>query len=433
MPSRTYDRVLFWFRDDLRLNDNLALRHALDRARQVHAVFVFDPLRWSKTPRGFDKTGPFRTNFLLETLEDLRQQVARAGGELWLEQGAPQEVLPRLARRWGAQAVFATQAYTQEEEDREMELAALLPLHLYHNSVLLDFDDLPFGDRKTPSTFTDFRLRAEERWSVPELAAPPERLWPAPEPAPGPEALPPRRPVRPHPATAFPFGGGSTQAWLRLEQYFWKSQDLARYKVTRDQMLGPGFSSKFSPWLANGAISPREIYWEVKRFEQQHGANESTYWMVFELLWRDFFKLMALKFGPKLFWPGGIKGKPPRGKWDPEAFERWRLGQTGQPFCDANMRELLLTGFMSNRGRQNAASYLVHELGLPWLAGAQWFESQLIDYDPTSNYGNWTYLAGVGNDPRGERTFNLEGQAQRYDPQGEFQRLWLGAQAPPEP
>ena len=107
-----------------------------------------------------------------------------------------------------------------------------------------------------------------------------------------------------------------------------------------------------------------------------------------------------------------------------QALERWRTGTTGDDFVDANMRELLFTGFISNRGRQNVASYLVHQLKQDWRKGAAWFESLLIDYDVCSNYGNWMYAAGVGNDPR-DRIFNTRKQASMYDGDGGYRRLWL--------
>ena len=110
---------------------------------------------------------------------------------------------------------------------------------------------------------------------------------------------------------------------------------------------------------------------------------------------------------------------------DPKTFHRWKEGRTPNAFVNANMIELATTGWMSNRGRQNVASYLVHDLGQDWLAGARHFEEHLIDYDPCSNYGNWMYLGGVGNDPRPNRAFNLEKQAEFYDPDSKFRNLWL--------
>jgi deoxyribodipyrimidine photo-lyase len=142
------------------------------------------------------------------------------------------------------------------------------------------------------------------------------------------------------------------------------------------------------------------------------------------LLWRDFFRFVARKYDTALFRPTGILNVQKPWKEDWQAFERWKQGITGVGFVDANMRELLLTGFMSNRGRQNVASYLVKDLKVHWLMGAEWFESHLIDYDVCSNYGNWNYAAGIGNDPREDRYFNIPKQASMYDPHGDYVRRW---------
>lgn len=158
----------------------------------------------------------------------------------------------------------------------------------------------------------------------------------------------------------------------------------------------------------------------------QFGANESTYWLVFELLWRDFFRFMFKKHQTKLFQAAGITSEKTIPKSVGEKLlNTWVNGTTGVGFIDANMRELQLTGFMSNRGRQNVASYLCNDLKLDWRYGAAYFEQQLIDYDVCSNWGNWAYLAGVGNDPRENRYFNIEKQAQDYDKNKAFRNLWL--------
>jgi deoxyribodipyrimidine photo-lyase len=194
--------------------------------------------------------------------------------------------------------------------------------------------------------------------------------------------------------------------------------------------MGLDGSTKFSPYLALGCLSPRYIYHEIKRYERVNGGQtDGSYWLVFELMWRDFFKLVAVKFGSRLFHRHGIHPYPPadRLQWrqDPVAFEKWTQGRTGIPWVDAAMRELLQTGFMSNRLRQNVASFLCHSLRLDWRLGAAWFESQLIDHDVHSNYGNWLYIAGLGNDPRENRKFNMIKQARDYDPQGRYVKLWV--------
>ena len=182
-------------------------------------------------------------------------------------------------------------------------------------------------------------------------------------------------------------------------------------------MLGEDYSSKFSAWLSVGCISPREIYEEVKNYEKVFGANDSTYWLIFELLWRDYFGFYLQKDKLRFF-------RQASQLTSTVGLNAWKEGRTGEPFIDANMTELRLTGFMSNRGRQNVASYLCNNLKVDWRYGAAYFEQQLIDYDVCSNWGNWAYLAGVGNDPRANRYFNTAKQAAIYDPQGRYVQLW---------
>ncbi|MEP2056216.1 MAG: FAD-binding domain-containing protein [Maribacter litoralis] len=176
--------------------------------------------------------------------------------------------------------------------------------------------------------------------------------------------------------------------------------------------------------MSNGSISPRTIYWEVVRFEKEIIKNQSTYWLIFELIWRDYFKYISLKHSDKIFHLSGILQKPYDWKTDKQSLKKWTNGNTKEAFVNANMRELSETGWMSNRGRQNVASFWSKELEQDWRMGAAYFESMLIDYDVHSNWGNWMYNSGVGNDPR-NRKFNIESQAERYDSAGSYQRLWL--------
>jgi len=164
----------------------------------------------------------------------------------------------------------------------------------------------------------------------------------------------------------------------------------------------------------------------IFRYEREHTANESTYWLYFELLWREFFHWRALVDGRLLFKQSGRAGKRLLTTFEPRRFARWCAGDTDYPLVNALMRQLNATGWMSNRGRQIAASCLIHELALDWRYGAAYFEQQLIDYDVGSNYGNWQYIAGVGSDPRGGRQFNLEKQAADHDPDGVFTKKWGG-------
>jgi deoxyribodipyrimidine photo-lyase len=290
---------------------------------------------------------------------------------------------------------------------------------------LIHPEDLPFALRDLPDIFTQYRKIVEARLFV-------RACFPTPTAV---QALAhTEAPFEPHfPDTiadvrsALPFQGGEPAGQARLHDYVWKSDLLRTYKETRNGLIGPDYSSKFSAWLADGCISPRQVFHEVRRYESERVANDSTYWMIFELLWRDYFRLVMGKFGTALFSIDGISRRSTRRSWGRNSadFQAWVSGNTGNQFIDANMRELLLTGFMSNRGRQNVASYFVNELGLDWRLGAQYFEEALVDYDVYSNWGNWAYLAGVGNDPRENRRFNITRQADVYDPAGSYQKLWL--------
>ena len=196
------------------------------------------------------------------------------------------------------------------------------------------------------------------------------------------------------------FVGGETAGLSRVQEYIFDKDCLKDYFETRNGMIGADYSSKFSPWLAHGCVSPRWIYQEVSAYEKRRVKNKSTYWLLFELTWRDFFRFFCVKHGNSVFFLGGPAGASwkwtsPEGAAAAEALTRWKQGFTGQPLVDANMRELLLTGFMSNRGRQNVASYLTQDLNLDWRYGAAHFEELLIDHDVTANWGNWASAAGV--------------------------------------
>jgi deoxyribodipyrimidine photo-lyase len=336
-------------------------------------------------------------------------------------------VITYLARRTGATRVFC-EAIPAPEEIAEVAAlrAAGLEVQETWQSSLLDPADLPFAIANLPEVFTRFRQAAEAAGiTPPPPVGAPDRL---PSPPPGldsPEPVwtqaPPRGPA------AFPFGdpafnGSEAAAQAHLGRYF-ASGLPQTYKATRNGLIGPDYSTKFSPWLATGALSARSVFEALRGHEDRYGANESTYWILFELLWRDFFRFWSLKHGQRLFRARGLGDHPPP-RHDPEAFAAWREGRTGHAFIDAAMRELKATGYLSNRMRQVVASYLIHDLRDDWRAGAAWFESRLIDYDVCSNQGNWLYLAGRGADPRQGRRFNPDKQASDYDPDGAYRRLW---------
>jgi len=229
------------------------------------------------------------------------------------------------------------------------------------------------------------------------------------------------------PRGVMPFQGGENAALQRLQKWMFDDDKLKDYFVIRNGMLGEGYSSKLSPWLAVGCISPRRVWKAAQRYEKERVKNKSTYWLTFELTWRDFFIYMARSQGDRIFLPGGIIGDGTPWRGSPDALFRWKEGRTGDPLVDANMRELRTTGFMSNRGRQNVASFLIFDLVVDWRYGAAHFEEHLLDYDPCSNWGNWVAAAGL----TGQRVnrFNTKKQLKDYDPRREYVKHWAESTA----
>lgn len=427
-------RAIVWFRNDLRIRDNSVLSKAALSAKEIIPVFCFDPRWYRELDLGFKKTGALRTRFLLESLVDLKSSLRQLGSDLVILMGRPEVEIAQLAARMNANRVFASKEVTREELQVEEGLEKSLfeqnqDLELLWQSTLFHEDDIPWPINRLPDVFTRFRKENEKFTAIREEVESPKTLNPLPEnlptKLPSLEELGFENEPEIDEKAAIQFEGGENAAWQRLDDYFWKESHLKAYKYTRNGLLGLNYSSKFSAWLALGCISPRSIYYEVKNYERDVKKNSSTYWLIFELIWRDYFRFVCKRYGHLVFQKGGIKAEQHAYKNYKPAFDRWIRGQTGIPFIDANMRELAMTGFMSNRGRQNVASFLVKDLDIDWRWGAAWFESRLIDYDVCSNWGNWMYVAGVGNDPRENRYFNIISQAQKYDSKGDFVRHWI--------
>jgi deoxyribodipyrimidine photo-lyase len=425
--------AVLWFKTDLRLHDNETLVKAIAQSEKIVPVYCFDDSHFETTSYGFKKTGHFRAQFLLESLQDLDKNLRELGSGLIILKGKPEIEIPKIVQQYKAQKVFAKREVTFEEKQTEIlvqnELWKLqCEIETFSTSTLYHAQDLPFSIKDIPDVFTSFRKKTEKESTVRGIFIKPIQINSPVLPA---MELPSLSSLgltftAIDSRAAIHFKGGETVACDRLDHYFFETHAISNYKETRNGMIGSDYSSKFSAWLAQGCISPRYIYHKLKEYEATFEANESTYWLVFELLWRDYFRFMMKKHQNSFFKKSGIQNKGITvNQHNIDQLQNWIDGKTRVDFIDANMRELQLTGFMSNRGRQNTASYFCNDLKLDWRYGAAYFEQQLIDYDVCSNWGNWAYLAGVGNDPRGNRSFNIEKQAKDYDKSQLFRTLWL--------
>ncbi|OKH11508.1 DASH family cryptochrome [[Limnothrix rosea] IAM M-220] len=429
-------RILLWYRHDLRLHDHQPLDTARQQGAEIVPLYCFDPREFATTASGFPKTGNFRGQFLRESVADLRASLQERGNNLLIRSGKPEVIIPQLCAQYKIESVYWHREVTSEEMRVEKRLKKALnqqkvAVQTFWGTTLHEPAELPFGMPQVPEVFTKFRKTVEKYAEIAPALPQPTTLPPLPRKLANKLGDIPTlkdlglAKVEGDRRGVLNFVGGETEGIKRLKDYFWQGNHLKHYKKTRNGLLGADYSSKFSPWLAQGCLSARYIAAQVAQYEAERVANDSTYWLIFELLWRDYFRWISAKHGIKIFQPEGLQGVKIPWKRDLEAFELWRTGQTGIPFVDANMRELLQTGFMSNRGRQNVGSFLTKNLGIDWRLGAEWFESQLIDYDVCSNWGNWNYTAGVGNDARGFRYFNIPKQAKDYDPQGKYVRHWI--------
>lgn len=420
------NREIVWLRQDLRVADN-SLFHFTSPPDQLLCVHVLEYAWLAPALPGINvpRIGPARLQFLWQSLIALRGELLKRGSDLLVRVGDPVEVIAGLAEQLGASRIRVRPDAGHDEAEAVSALAIRLAgraeVTLHESGLLFAEADLPIAVADLPSSFSAFRRQAEKVWRVPASRQAPVTLPPWPREAA--RGLPPLREVcskaadwQPDPRGHFRFSGGEAAGQERLEHYLWVSSAVARYRQTRNDLVGADFSTRLSPWLAHGCLSARQVHDAVRAWEAEHGGNDSSYWVVFELLWRDYFHWAARREGGAFF---GERRLPPMG----DVFHAWRCATTGVPFVDAAMRELAATGWLSNRARQNAASFLVRHLKGDWRQGAAWFEHCLIDHDVASNWGNWRYLAGVGRD-RHSRALDVHAQAEHYDPHGAYAALW---------
>tara|TARA_B100001741_G_scaffold313639_1_gene320818 strand:- start:1002 stop:2318 length:1317 start_codon:yes stop_codon:yes gene_type:complete len=429
-------KSIVWFTNNLRVFDNASLYRASKDSDKVIGYYNFQSKNFENDKWGFKRTEGFRLKFLLESLENLKINLLDLNISLIIDFSPNMEGLVKWINQLKISSIYYQKEWTDYEILNEKELKNKLPKGFKFNNEFDQFLFHPIDVKKSIESIDDifsvFRKKIEKNIKVRECTPTPKKLdnsnllkikFDIPKMS----SLGYDN-IIVHPNSAFPFLGGSNEGIKRIDYYFWKSKKLSFYKKTRNGLLKTDYSSKLSSWLANGALSAKQIYWEVKNYEKKVLKNSSTYWLIFELLWRDYFKFISMKYGNKIFHLNGISSAKRDWNRDTKKINDWINGKTKEPFIDSNMIELKKTGWMSNRGRQNVASYLTKDLQIDWRIGAAYFESMLIDYDVHSNYGNWMYNAGVGNDPLPDRKFNPKIQSERYDPNKIFQKLWLNTQ-----
>ncbi|PTP92335.1 DASH family cryptochrome [Vibrio splendidus] len=439
---------LYLFTNDLRINDNQLLNCAAHGVDNLICVIVEPTLvRFSADLAQEQSYGAHRQAFVSQSIANLESNLVKLGQQLvlirsnHLEPGAAEQTLSQIIATQHVTHFFANAHCGYDERRlihsvhrRHPDLITCLP----HHSTLIDSHELPFELSKVPSSFTKFR-KLVEHLDVSDGETFISALPPAVRLA-STSTISLFSSPNEESAVISDYLGGEDAGLAHLDNYF--SHDYAfNYKQTRNAFDGIENSTKFSPWLALGCVSPKTIYRHLKQFEAEHGSNDSTYWIYFELLWREYFYWKCLSLGSSLFGDSSNRElySPNSSATSNRDFAKWKSGNTNYPIVDACMRQLNTTGYMSNRGRQLAASCLIYELGIDWRHGAAYFESQLIDYDVASNWGNWAYIAGAlrpqvstqtnkqknANQAQPKsRHFDLGKQTDMYDPDHAFINKW---------
>jgi len=422
---------LVWFRNDLRLADNPALRHACAEAGEVAALFVISPTQWQQ-----HKMAPIRQQFLLSQVDELGKALAALGIPLHLLRVETFAEMPTalasLSRELGVSQLYANQAIEIDEQRRDLAVSAMLAeqevsCHWFNGCCVLPPGRVLTGSGEMFKVFTPFSrawLKALEEDGFVIHRAPAPRAEPLPwQPlaerewsygALGEVTPDPRWPV------------GEAEAQRRLHAFL--EQAVLDYGETRDFPAQAG-TSILSSYLAAGIISPRQCVGALQQrlgHRPQSKAQPGFVWLN-ELVWREFYRhLLVLVPTLSMNLPFKPETAALPWSWDPVAFAAWCEGRTGYPIVDAAMRCLNATGWMHNRLRMIVASFLTKDLHIHWRLGEDYFMSQLIDGDLAANNGGWQWAAGTGADAAPYfRVFNPTTQGQRFDPEGDFIRTWV--------
>ena len=403
--------VVWWIRRDLRLNDNTALKSAVNTGLPIIPLFIIDPAL-KKSP------GHTRQNFLYEGLHCLQKDLSSRGNALVIKEGSPLNILAELVANYEVQMIFAEEDFTPYAIKRDDRIAQSLPLTLTSGLTFIHPGQVRKSDGNPYTIFTPF----SKAWkSLPITASEP---WKAPiniltNPA-----------IKSNPFSTYTksslFNAGEYEASQRLFQF---TQDkIYNYKEERDRMDLDG-TSTLSPYLRFGMLSINQALFAIPKIQNRNLSNSQEQGVATwfnELIWREFYQNILYHF-PNVK-QEAFNPKYRNIEWlnSAEHLNAWKNGQTGFPIVDAAMRQLSSTGWMHNRARMIVASFLSKDLLINWQEGESWFMDNLIDGDLAANNGGWQWTAGVGTDAAPYfRIFNPYLQSEKFDPQGKYIRKWI--------
>ena len=388
------------------MEDNQGLYRALSSGIHVLPIFIFDPEILKELPRD-----DARVSFIHQTLRQMREVLRDGhGASLAVFHGKPEEVFRGLADQWDIKAVYTNRDYepyakTRDEAVQSLLDAAGIPLHTFKDQVIFEKSEVVKGDGDPYVVYTPYMKKWKEVFS--EVGEP--------EPAPSESKLEHLIPEKDLP---FPTLEeiGFTQSAITVPDYNLEENLISRYEQTRNIPARDG-TSHLGPHLRFGTVSIRKVLQRARK------AENETFWN--ELIWREFFMQILWHFPHTV--EEAFKKQYDRIRWRnrEEEFDRWKEGKTGYALVDAGMRQLNQTGYMHNRVRMLVASFLCKHLLIDWRWGEAYFAEKLLDYELSSNVGNWQWAAGSGVDAAPYfRIFNPMTQVDKFDKDRKYIRKW---------
>lgn len=397
----------FWFRRDLRLDDNAGLYHALREGNPVLPVFIFDSEILEKLEDKDDR----RVQFIYETVAELKEELQQRGSDLLIRHGKPIDVWGELLKKHPATGLFTNHDYEPSANKRDADVAKLcrslgVKYSSFKDQVIFEKNEIVTEARKPYTVYTPYKKKWLAGVSEFYLKSYPNKLYQQNF----------AKVKKPEPMLSLA-KIGFQKTDFEFPSLELKVKTLKNYEKDRDYPALEGGTSHLGLHLRFGTLSVRELAREGQKFSQV--------WLS-ELVWRDFFMQILHHFPiveNRSFRPEYEKVAWRKSKSD---FERWCEGMTGYPLVDAGMRELNATGYMHNRVRMVTASFLTKHLLVHWYDGERYFARRLLDYDLAANNGNWQWAAGTGCDAAPYfRIFNPQAQLERFDKNGEYVRKWV--------